>query len=104
MLFLYNSIVPLIHSCYIFIRYCFLQAIKIYSRKYLNFLQDKGETYHEKKKSSYFDYGEVVSIGPAQYEGVIKLTLADDSFLEITLDDDGFLTSIYGPYAPGTIH
>lgn len=56
------------------------------------------------RKSSYFDYGEVVSIGPAQYEGVIKLTLADDSFLEITLDDDGFLTSIYGPYAPGTIH
>lgn len=56
------------------------------------------------RKSGYFDYGEVVSIGPAQYEGVIKLTLADDSFLEITLDDDGFLTSIYGPYAPGTIH
>ena len=56
------------------------------------------------RKSSYFDYGKVVSIGPAQYEGVIKLTLADDSFLEITLDDDGFLTSIYGPYAPGTIH
>ena len=56
MLFLYNSIVPLIHSCYIFIRYCFLQAIKIYSRKYLNFLQDKGETYHEKEKSGYFDY------------------------------------------------
>ena len=56
------------------------------------------------RKSSYFDYGKVVSIGPAQYEGVIKLTLAGDSFLEVTLDEDGFLTSIYGPYPPGTIH
>ena len=56
------------------------------------------------RKSSYFDYGEVVSIGPAQYEGVIKLTLAGDSFLEVTLDEDGFLNSIYGPYPPGTIH
>ena len=56
------------------------------------------------RKSSYFDYGEVASIGPAQYEGVVKLTMADDSFLEVTLDEDGFLTSIYGPYPPGTIH
>ena len=56
------------------------------------------------RKSSYFNIGEVASIGPAQYDGVIKLTLADGSFLEITLEDDGFLTSIYGPYAPGTVH
>ena len=40
------------------------------------------------RKSSYFDYGEVASIGPAQYEGVVKLTMADDSFLEVTLDED----------------
>ena len=43
MLFLYNSIVPLIYSCYIFIRYYFLQLIKIYSIKYLIFSQNKGE-------------------------------------------------------------
>ena len=56
------------------------------------------------RKRSYFDYGEVASIGTAHYEGVVKLTMADDSFLEVTLDEDGFLTSIYGPYPPGTIH
>ena len=60
MLFLYNSIVPLIHSCYIFIRYCFLQAIKIYSRKYLIFLQNKGENVSWKEKKAVdwiFRYG-----------------------------------------------
>lgn len=55
-------------------------------------------------KSGYFDHGQVVFTGPAQYEGAIKLTLSDGSFLEVTLDEDGFLTSVYGPYPHGTSH
>ncbi|MEM5780140.1 MAG: helix-turn-helix transcriptional regulator [Bacillota bacterium] len=55
-------------------------------------------------KSSYFNRGEIASIEPSQYEGTMKFNLENGDFLEVCLDEDGFLISIYGPYLKGTIH
>ena len=55
-------------------------------------------------RSLYFDRGEIVSAEAAQYEGVIRLYLASGEFLEVDLEDDGYLSSIYGPYPEGFTH
>lgn len=56
------------------------------------------------ERSHFFDCGEVVAAGPAQYQGVRKLTLKNGDFLEVGLDEEGYLTTLYGPYPNGTIH
>ncbi len=55
-------------------------------------------------RSLYFACGKIVSAAPAQYEGVLRLELADGRFLEVSLDGDGFLNSIYGPYPADFAH
>ena len=56
------------------------------------------------ERSLYFDRGEIVSVEAAQYEGVLRLNLASGAFFEVNLNDDGFLSSIYGPYPEGFMH
>ncbi len=52
----------------------------------------------------HLDDGPIVSAEPSQYKDVVKCTLKDGSFFEITLDEDGYMTSIYGPYPEGFTH
>lgn len=56
------------------------------------------------ERSTFSNCGEIISVGAAQYEGVIKLVMSDNSFFEISLDEEGFLSTIYGPYPAGTVH
>lgn len=48
--------------------------------------------------------GPIASAEPSQYKNVVKCTLEDGRFFEITLDEDGYMTSVYGPYPEGFTH
>lgn len=52
----------------------------------------------------FFGGGSIVSVEPAQYEGVLKYNLEDGRFFEITLDEEGYPVSIYGAYPEGSVH
>ena len=55
-------------------------------------------------RSLYFDRGEIVSAEWMREGGCWRLHLESGEFFEVYLDDEGFLSSIYGPYPKGFSH